>query len=102
VERALILNKGKPLVFHDLHVSLKPEFHFKQGLESESHPNLQDKDSLALDAIMSGHIHRVLEMTGGKIEGKGGAAELLQMNPSTLRKRMRKLGIPFGRKTKQK
>jgi transcriptional regulator with GAF, ATPase, and Fis domain len=101
VERALILNKGESLVFHDLHVSLKPEFHFKQGLESEFHPNLQDKNSLALDAVMSGHIRQVLEITGGKIEGKGGAAELLQMNPSTLRKRMRKLGIPFGRKARK-
>jgi transcriptional regulator with GAF, ATPase, and Fis domain len=27
------------------------------------------------------------------VEGRGGAAELLRINPSTLRSRMRKLGI---------
>ena len=85
-----------------LHVSLKPEYHFKQGLESGFQPHLQDENSLALDTVISRHIRRVLEITGGKIDGKGGAVELLQMNPSTLRKRMRKLGIPFGRKSKQK
>jgi hypothetical protein len=34
-------------------------------------------------------------MTGGKIHGPGGAGELLGVNPSTLRYRMEKLGIPF-------
>jgi DNA-binding NtrC family response regulator len=32
------------------------------------------------------------------VSGKGGAAELLGINPNTLRHRLRKLGIPFGRK----
>jgi hypothetical protein len=36
-------------------------------------------------------------MTGGRVEGQGGAAELLGVNPGTLRHRMRKLGIAFGR-----
>jgi transcriptional regulator with GAF, ATPase, and Fis domain len=36
-------------------------------------------------------------MTGGKIEGKNGAATVLGMNPATLRYRMQKLGISFGR-----
>jgi transcriptional regulator with GAF, ATPase, and Fis domain len=38
-------------------------------------------------------ILRVLENTGWRIEGKNGAAELLGLNPSTLRARMRKYGI---------
>jgi len=29
----------------------------------------------------------------GRIEGRGGAAEALDLNPSTLRSRLRKLGI---------
>jgi DNA-binding protein Fis len=36
----------------------------------------------------------VLQETGGRIEGKNGAALLLGLNPSTLRARMRKLAIP--------
>jgi DNA-binding protein Fis len=41
----------------------------------------------------------VLKVTSGRVEGKGGAAELLGINPGTLRHRMRKLQIPFGRKS---
>ena len=52
------------------------------------------------------HIRRVLDMTGGKIHGPGGAGELLGINPSTLRSRMKKLGIdppegPFTRLLKR-
>jgi hydrogenase-4 transcriptional activator len=43
------------------------------------------------------HIRRVLEHTGGRIEGKGGAADVLGINPHTLRSRMRKLGIDWTR-----
>jgi transcriptional regulator with GAF, ATPase, and Fis domain len=47
---------------------------------------------------MKAHIQAVLEMTGGKVQGKKGAAALLGINPSTLRNRMKKLNIPYGRK----
>ena len=39
------------------------------------------------------HISEVVEMTNGLIAGKGGAAEALGVPPSTLRNRMKKLGI---------
>jgi formate hydrogenlyase transcriptional activator len=39
------------------------------------------------------HIVKVLEKTGWKIEGEGGAASVLGINPSTLRSRIKKLGI---------
>ena len=39
------------------------------------------------------HITKVLEETSWTIEGKGGAAALLGLVPSTLRSRMAKLGI---------
>ena len=42
---------------------------------------------------MRAHIAGVLEMTGGRVTGRGGAAELLKLNPSTLRAKMRKLGL---------
>jgi transcriptional regulator with GAF, ATPase, and Fis domain len=66
--------------------------------EVRSESNLGFDESLELDAVVSNHITRVLEMTGGKVHGELGAAQMLKVNPSTLRKRMRKLGIPFGRK----
>jgi formate hydrogenlyase transcriptional activator len=39
------------------------------------------------------HIKRVLQSTNWRIDGDKGAALILDMNPSTLRSRMRKLGI---------
>ena len=50
---------------------------------------------LNLDDIISRHIIKILELSKGKIHGAGGAAELLGINPNTLRSRMRKLGISF-------
>ena len=40
-------------------------------------------------------------MAKGKVQGKKGAAALLGMNPSTLRNKMKKLGIVYGQKAKQ-
>lgn len=59
-----------------------------------------DDTDFNLDRIISNHIVRALNHTGGKVGGADGAAELMGINPSTLRKRMRKLKIPFGRKTR--
>jgi transcriptional regulator with GAF, ATPase, and Fis domain len=39
------------------------------------------------------HISQVMGMTDGLIAGEGGAAEVLGMPPSTLRSRMKRLGI---------
>jgi transcriptional regulator with GAF, ATPase, and Fis domain len=44
------------------------------------------------------HIRAVLETTGWRIGGKGGAAEILEMKPSTLRSRMEKLGLLRSRR----
>ena len=54
-----------------------------------------------LDEVMAEHIRRALELSGGKVHGRGGAGELLGVNPNTLRYRMRKLGIPHGRRRMQ-
>ncbi|WP_394831331.1 sigma 54-interacting transcriptional regulator [Pendulispora rubella] len=40
------------------------------------------------------HIARVLEATGGRLYGQGGAAEILGIPPSTLQSRMKRLGMP--------
>jgi transcriptional regulator of acetoin/glycerol metabolism len=46
-----------------------------------------------LEAVEREHIVRILEQTQWKVSGKKGAAEILGLNRSTLRARMRKLGI---------
>ncbi|MEN6438987.1 MAG: sigma 54-interacting transcriptional regulator [Syntrophobacter sp.] len=47
----------------------------------------------SLDTIMIEYINKALIMSKGKINGPGGAAEILQVHPNTLRKRMVKLGV---------
>ncbi len=46
-----------------------------------------------LEAVEKDHIVRVLEQAHWKVSGKNSAAEILGLNRSTLRARMRKLGI---------
>jgi len=46
-----------------------------------------------LDDAMRAHIEQSLRATLGRIEGRHGAARLLDINPHTLRSRMRKLGV---------
>jgi DNA-binding NtrC family response regulator len=90
IERALILSKGTPITFNELTGDKPDEY-------SLIPDEIQDK-MLNLDEVTSQHIRRVLEMTKGKVHGKGGAAEVLGVNPSTLRNRMNQLGIPYGRR----
>ncbi|WP_028572903.1 sigma 54-interacting transcriptional regulator [Desulfonatronum lacustre] len=62
-------------------------------------PSTTEEDVLPFDHAVTRLIRAALERTGGKVIGPGGAAELLDLNPSTLRGKMRKLGItaPRGR-----
>ena len=76
VERSLILSNSTTLDLH--HPTL---------LESGS------SESLELEKVERQHIINILKRTNWRVKGKGGAAEILGLNPSTLRFRMKKLGI---------
>ncbi|MFG0313150.1 MAG: sigma 54-interacting transcriptional regulator, partial [Phycisphaerales bacterium] len=80
VERAIIMAQGPDLTV------LPPDEPVL--IQSEAPPG-----SLTLRSVESEHIRRVLSMTGGRIRGRQGAAEILGMNPTTLESRMIKLGI---------
>jgi len=54
---------------------------------------LENPDSEILEDIERTHILRVLEKANWVIQGEQGAAQVLGLNPSTLRFRMKKLGI---------
>jgi formate hydrogenlyase transcriptional activator len=49
--------------------------------------------SSSLEDVERAHIEDVLRQTRGVIGGKGGAAEILGLPISTLRNRMKKLGL---------
>lgn len=50
-------------------------------------------EAMTLEDVERRHILAMLTASKGRIKGRGGAAELLGLNPSTLYFRMRKLGI---------
>ncbi len=91
IERELIHNRGKGnngrLQFEHLQIP---------GLVEETVPGrLEGTESLTLDQVVAQHIRRTLQNTGGRISGPRGAAQVLGVNPHTLRSKMAKLGIPF-------
>jgi len=95
VERALILNQiTNNGLFKFDPLSAAPVF---QTNEITGKPDTLIR---SLENIIADHIKKTLEQTAGKVEGEKGAARLLGLHPSTLRGRMKKLGIPYGRKTK--
>jgi hypothetical protein len=59
-------------------------------MKTESEENFQQP---TLEQIQKLHIVDTLAMTNGVIDGPKGAAKILDIHPSTLRNRMRKLGI---------
>ena len=89
IERALIINPSGPLTFDYLTTG-------KSGLHQQAGAHEAEPDNL--DQMIGRHIRHILIKTEGKVNGPHGAAALLGVNPSTLRNRMKKLGIDYGRK----
>ena len=88
IEREVILSNGRNLTFH----SVIQQF---PGVAAPENGG-KDDDVLELDEVVKRHIKKALALSNGKINGPGGAAEMLKIKPNTLRNRMNKLGIPYG------
>ncbi len=93
VERTMILSQENPLTFEPIGIH-------QEGVEKL--PKESGVRSYNLNLAIARQIRKALKTSGGKVHGKGGAAELLGVNYGTLRHRMKKLGIPFGRKAKKR
>ena len=77
IERAMILSQSGVLTVNVNDTASDDAQHTGQTLvEVETH-----------------HIESILNQTGWRIRGAGGAAQILDMNPCTLESRMKKLGI---------
>ncbi len=87
IERAMILNQ--PPVIKNIDLPLAPKG------PHDFNPSGLDENGFTLEDNERRHIRWALQQTKGRISGPGGAAELLKINPSTLRFRIKKLGIPF-------
>jgi len=91
IERALITSEGPVLNVPPLLGDHESEVARRPTASVES-----DAPMPTLEEAMVSHIKKALRRSGGKIHGDGGAASLLDINPNTLRSRMRKYGIPFS------
>ena len=80
IERAVILSDDATL-------------QLDESLETDRRPSLPKTSTATLEEAERKHILQVLNATNWRVRGQRGAAEILAINPSTLRSRMKKLGI---------
>jgi transcriptional regulator with GAF, ATPase, and Fis domain len=90
VERVLIQHRQGPIHFHR---AVEKEVATAPALSLEG-----DRKMRTLNEVLRGHIETALRLSKGKVNGPDGAAASLDVHPNTLRKRMQKLGIAYGRK----
>ncbi len=81
IERAMIISTG-------------PVLHLDIPKIAES----KTAQCRTLEGVEKQHIIEALNTTGWRVSGKGGAAEVLGINPKTLESRMQRLGIQRNRK----
>ncbi len=84
IERSLLSSKSR--------LKNELDFSFLSNATSQNNSHAQKK-KLSVEEIKT-----ALTKSHGRIQGKKGAAELLNIHPATLRSRMRVLGIPFSKK----
>ncbi len=93
IERAAILGNGHRLevarslgVYPGVGMTASPPIPpAEEGRESDGPSSLED--------LTRGHIEDALARCHGRVDGPFGAARLLELNPNTLRSKMRKLGV---------
>jgi formate hydrogenlyase transcriptional activator len=93
IERAVILSQGSelqaPLAELKTLAAAIPE----SSVVADAHLSPQPSRPVSLAEIERAHIEETLRQTRGVIGGRGGAAEILGLPISTLRHRMKKLGL---------
>jgi formate hydrogenlyase transcriptional activator len=96
IERAVILSPGielevAPGVLPEIAVVASAQAAAPLPPPEQKSPGAPSPQSI--DQVERGHILAVLMQTNWRIEGSDGAAASLSLNPSTLRSRMKKLGV---------
>jgi len=93
IERAVIVTQGSKLrLIDDLDSqALELQLHAQAAMHNAIAESVQAGETL--EQTEYNVITRTLKNVHWRVEGPGGAAELLNLHPSTLRSKMRKLGI---------
>ena len=74
-------------------IEMKLEEALEENRRLKARKKSKPRDKRSLHEVESEHILKILKQVNWVIEGKSGAAIILGLNPSTLRGRMRKMGI---------
>ena len=93
LERAMILSRELRLGPEALDLPRASHLAATEEAEASTQAESGPVAVRTLESLERDHIRRVLALTNGHLYGKGGAAELLGLKPSTLQSRMKKLGI---------
>ncbi len=84
VERAMILCRDNILTFDQFEIASQQGSIFGDNMDIDP-----------LNSVVIRHIELALKKSNGKIHGTKGASAMLKINASTLRNRMKKLGISY-------
>jgi len=91
IERSVVMNTGNsPLQLYKQLVN-HPSLFVKNGIK-ETPQNMNNLKKIQIDTERA-YIISVLQKTGGRIRGAGGAAQILNMPPTTLESKMTRLTI---------
>ena len=100
VERSILTAESDTLKLSLPNISTEPAISLNDVLPTTpplplppSQPDNGTAQLLTLAENERAHIKKVLQHTGGRISGPQGAAEILGLPASTLRSRMKKLGL---------
>ena len=93
IQRAVTVCQGSQIVLEDLGSYRSRITGAALDLVWTSLSDSQDREIVPLDEFERLYILEVLKTTNWKVKGAEGAAELLELPPSTLYSRMKKLGI---------
>jgi formate hydrogenlyase transcriptional activator len=99
IERAVILSPGFDLEVEGLQAPLERADGSNGAHQTHEQSQRRVADGAPVDSTQSleeverAHIVEVLQRTSWKIDGIDGAARLLKLHPSTLRSRIKRLGI---------
>jgi transcriptional regulator with GAF, ATPase, and Fis domain len=74
-------------------LSADNQLHLNLPAENSIKTTNQFDDLPSLDDIQRRYIQYVMDKTGGKLSGPGGASEILGMKRTSLYNRMKKLGL---------
>jgi PAS domain S-box-containing protein len=96
IERAVILSVGAELEVPGERLPVATPATVAAPRAAGNGGSTSDTGPVRLEEVEREHIVAVLKQTKWRVDGPRGAARLLDMNPSTLRSRIKKLGIRRG------